>query len=120
MQLPEPLPYWRPQRAIGWNVYRQQPQDLSMKSSHIQKEKKPKKRTKVFDEAALDDNAEGALPLGSALRRACCIHRHSDAAWVQTYTDIEALNVHCVLQLLVIFPVSSYALFFSHNCVAGR
>ena len=33
-----------------------------MKPSHIQKDKKPKKRTKVSDEAALDDDAEGALP----------------------------------------------------------
>ena len=62
-RLPEPLSYWRPQHAIGWNVYREQPEDLPMKSHHIKKDQQPKKRAKVSEEAALDDDAEGALPL---------------------------------------------------------
>ena len=63
VRLPEPLPYWRPQCAIGWNVYREQPEDLPMKSSHIQKDKKPKKKAKVSEEVALGADAEGSLPL---------------------------------------------------------
>ena len=34
-----------------------------MKSHHIKKDQQPKKRAKVSEEGALDDDAEGALPL---------------------------------------------------------
>ena len=61
-RLAEPLPYWRPQCAIGWNVYREQPEDLPMKSSHVQKDQKPKKRRKVSEDGALDDDADETLP----------------------------------------------------------
>ena len=43
-QLPGPMPYWRPGCAIGWNVYRKQPEDLPMKSKANRKTTKVQKR----------------------------------------------------------------------------
>ena len=37
-RLAEPIPYWRPGCAIGWNVYRKQPEDLPMKHNKSKKE----------------------------------------------------------------------------------
>ena len=39
-KLQTPLPYWRPGSAIGWNVYREKPEDLPLKTSDSNKRKK--------------------------------------------------------------------------------
>ena len=46
-QLPDLMPYWRPRCAIGWNVYRKQPEDMPMKSPATRRKTKAQKREPV-------------------------------------------------------------------------
>ena len=40
IKLPAPIPYWQPPSALGWNVYRREETDWSMKTSSNRKAKK--------------------------------------------------------------------------------